>query len=321
MVGSLQVQAAPLSDTSVEGWLARIKAAAQLANFSGTFVVTTNGTASSSRIVHFGQGKDSYERVESLDGPPRVVLRHNEAMHTVWPQSRLVVVEQRATAAGFPSIGATPGARLDSHYRLELHNEGRIAGRDALVLTLVPLDSLRFAHRLWLDQKTHLLLRADVLGTQREVLESSAFTDLTLGVRPQPATVLDAMAPRGTGWRVVRAPMQASNLEQEGWAWTAELPPGFRLVSCVRRPMNLEADDPKAPAAVALQAVFSDGLASVSVFIEDLQPARHTKTSSQRVGATYTVTHQLDRHWITVVGDVPEQTAKRFTTALNRKPR
>jgi sigma-E factor negative regulatory protein RseB len=319
-VAAWPVRATTPDAGSVDAWIARIKAAGLASNFAGTFVVTTEGTASSSRIVHFGQGKDRFERVETLDGPPRLVLRHNDALHTVWPQSRLVVVEQRAVSAGFPSFGETSGVRLDKLYTLEVGSEGRIAGRAALVLTFQPRDQHRFAHRLWVDRKTDLLLRADVLGLQQQVLESSAFTDLTLGVRQQAATILDAMAPRGPGWRVVRAALQTSSLDKEGWAWKGDPMPGFYLVSCVRRPMAPEGDDPRATLASALQAVFSDGLASVSVFVEDLQPARHQKPGAQRTGATQTVTRRIEpSFWITVVGDVPERTAHRFAESLIRK--
>jgi sigma-E factor negative regulatory protein RseB len=313
--------ATPPPDASADAWLARARAAAQAANFSGTFVVTTDGLASSSRIIHFGQGKDSYERVESLDGPQRVVLRHNDAVHTVWPDSRLVLVEQRASSTAFPSIGDTVGAALDAHYRVDVRNEGRVAGRETVVLTLHAVDAHRYTQRLWLDRKTSMLLRSDVIGPRQEVLESSAFTDLALGLRTSPSSVLDGMQPRGPGWRTVRTPMVTSSLEREGWAWNREALPGFRLVSCVRRPVSPEVDDPKAPPPMALQAVFSDGLASVSVFVEDLQPSRHAYNGTQRTGATHTVTQRLDRYWITVVGDVPEPTARRFAASLSRKPR
>ncbi len=311
--------AGPGNDQSVDSWFARIKAATQSASFNGTFVVTGEGAASSSRIVHYGQGKDSFERIEALDGPQRIVLRHNDSVHTVWPQNRVVLIEQRTASGAFPSLGAAAGLRLDDHYRVDASVEGRVAGRDALVLTILPRDEHRFAHRLWVDRKTNLLLRADVLGARQEVLESSSFTDVAIGVRPQPTAVTDSMAPRGPGWRVVRTVMQTSSLDGEGWQWGAGSVPGFRLVSCVRRPMNPESEDGRSPATTALQAVFSDGLASVSVFVEDWHPARHAQEGVLQTGATQTVMKRSGRYWITVVGDVPASTARGFANALQRR--
>jgi sigma-E factor negative regulatory protein RseB len=313
-------------DGSVQGWIDRVRAAGTSTSFQGTFVVTAEGSASSSRIVHFSVGRDSYERVEALDGPPRRQYRHNEVVQTVWPQARLVVVEPRAATASFPSLpdpgaGTPSGSKaIDAWYEVSRHADGRVAGREASVLTLAPRDRIRFAHRLWVDRQTQLLLRADVLGHRGDVLESTAFSDLTVGIRPQPALVLEGMAPPAAPWRVVKASLQGSSLEQEGWRWDATAPgvAGFRLVSCVRRPMQMPPVESPA-AAHAVQSTFSDGLAIVSVFAEEHGSSRHTRELTQQIGATHTLTRRVHNAWITVVGDIPAMTAQRFADAFTRR--
>ena len=70
---------------------------------------------------------------------------------------------------------------------------------------------------------------------------------------------------------------------------------------------------------VVLQAIYSDGLTHVSLFIEPFQAQRHQAELNAAIGATHTLMVRLDDHWVTVVGDVPADTLKRFVTALTRK--
>jgi sigma-E factor negative regulatory protein RseB len=208
------------------------------------------------------------------------------------------------------------------HYELRREGEARIAGRDATVLLLEPRDTLRYAQRLWADRATGLMLRADVMslaapGQERGILESTAFSEINIGVRPQPDAVLQVLRnPRGLdGYRVVRPQQQRTELEAEGWALARPVV-GFRLVGCVRRGMEVGGSS-----AQVLQAVFSDGLTHVSLFAEPFQPERHRSELQALQGATGTVMLRRGEHWITVVGDVPPATLKLFANALERRAR
>lgn len=309
------VQAAE-PQNGVDDWYARIRAAAASNSYVGHYVVTSDGTASSVRITHYGQGRDSFERIESLDGVPRVVLRHNETVHTVWPRDRVTVVEQRSQLGSFPAPAQATGQRLDDHYRIGSVEAGRVAGREAEVVTIQGRDEWRYGHRLWVDTSTRLLLRTDVLAGRDVVLASAAFTDLTLGIKPQPGLVTAAMKARADNWQMLSSPVQPTTLQAEGWR-IEPLPPGYRLLSSVRRPLQTT---PKgAPAGgTALQAVYTDGLASVSVFLED-GGGSGPPSGMLQTGATTTVMQQRERFRVTVVGDVPVQTARRFAEVVQRK--
>lgn len=304
--------------SSVDDWLARVREAASTHSFAGNYVVTGDGTASSSRISHFPQGRDSFERIEALDGEPRIVLRHNDTVHTVWPRERVTVVEQRSALDTFPSlVPASSGIRLDDYYKVASVTPGRVAGRDAQVVLVGALDDYRYSQRLWVDTQTRLLLRADTLGPQQQVLESAAFTELSIGVKAQPESVRQAMRSRSTPWRTVHADLRPTTLDAEGWKLDPPVK-GFRLTSCVRRPLDPVAGDGRSPNSSALQAIYSDGLASVSVFLED-QPSPPPRDGTMQIGATYTVRTLRERHLVTVVGDVPPMSARRFAEALLRR--
>jgi sigma-E factor negative regulatory protein RseB len=307
---------APAGD--VRAWLLRIHEAASRQNFNGTFVVSGGGAVSSARIAHFCEGPNQFERSEALDGQARHVFRHNDVVTTLWPASKTAMVEQRDLLAQFPALLQAADDRVADFYDVRPQGADRVAGRDANVLLVKPRDNHRYGYRLWADQASGLLLRADVLGERNEVLESSAFSDVSIGVKPQPESVLQPMR-RLDGYRVVRPVLMPTRLETEGWAMRPSAP-GFRQVSCVKRPID-GAEGTGTASPQVLQTIFSDGLTYVSLFIEPFDPQRHTRPMLAAVGPTQTLMLQQGDWWITVVGDVPPATLRMFAKALERSKR
>lgn len=300
----------------VRAWLLRIHEAASKRNFQGTFVVSGGGAVSSARIAHYYEGRNQFERIETLDGQARHVFRHNDVVHTVWPASRVAVVEQSQSLMSFPGLLQAGDDRIVDHYDVRMQGVDRVAGHDANVLLVKPKDGLRFGYRLWAEKVSGLLLRADVLGDHGEVLETSAFSEVTIGTRPQPETVLQPMK-RLDGYRVVRPVLVPTRLEEEGWS-LHEAAPGFRLVSCVRRPMEGLPGEADGDGPPVLQVIYADGLTYVSIFIEPFNAQRHTRQMMASVGATQTLMRRQGNWWITAVGDVPVTTLKMFAKGLER---
>ncbi len=308
--------AAPASE--VRAWLLRIHDAASRRNFQGTFVVSGAGGVASARIAHFWDGPNQYERIESLDGRQRKVFRHNDIVHTLWPGSQVAMIEQRGQISSFPALLQAGDDRIADWY--EVRDEGieRVAGHEANVIVVKPRDGLRYGYRLWADRASGLLLRADVLGESGKVLETSAFSDVAIGIRPQPDSVLNAMR-QLDGYRVVRPVLTPTRLDAEGWV-VRQVAPGFRRVSCVSRQIDTPVEsgnDPPLPPVI--QTIYSDGLTYVSVFIEPFRPDRHARPMFATMGATATLSRRLGDWWITVVGDTPPATLKLFAASLERK--
>lgn len=309
---------APAQAQEVRAWLLRIHEAASRHNFQGTFVVSGGGAVSSARIAHYCEGKNQFERSESLDGQARLVYRHNDVVHTVWPASRVVLVEQRTLLASFPALLQAGDDRIVDFYDVYPQGADRVAGLEANVLLVKPKDGYRYGYRLWADQASGLLLRADVLGERGEMLETSAFSDVAINVKAQPESVLQPMK-KLEGYRVLRPALTPTRLEAEGWA-VRQPAPGFRQVSCVKRPMEgTGVVDKDSAEHQVLQTIYSDGLTYVSVFIEPFNPQLHTRPMLASVGATQTLMQQQGDWWITVVGDVPPATLRTFAKGLERR--
>ncbi|MDP2007044.1 MAG: MucB/RseB C-terminal domain-containing protein [Rubrivivax sp.] len=314
-------EAAALPAADARAWLTRIRGAANTANYQGTMVFSIGGTVSSSRVGHYAVADQTYEHLEALDGRQQRILRHNDTVHTLWPQSRVAVIEKREIRAAWSTTPQQVDPQALDRYEFRREGVARVAGRDALVLMLQPRDALRFPQRLWADEATGLVLRADVIGlpdgtvVAPAVLESTQFSEVAIGVKPRPDLVLQELrnARSLDGWRVVRPQQQRTELEAEGWVLQRPVS-GFELASCVLRGMQTAGDQ-----SPVLQAVFTDGLTHVSLFIEPFQPKRHRGELRAQQGATGTLMTRRGEHWVTVVGDVPAPTLKLFAEAVERR--
>ena len=318
--GALAQAPAVLSVTEARDWLARIHDAARRGNYRGTMVLSAGGAMSSSRVWHYCVGDATYARTEALDGRQHRIYRVNNEVQTVFPQERVAIVERSDLLAQVPTTPQDVGPQALEHYELKSEGLARVAGRDALVFMLQPRDELRYAQRVWADRASGLMLRADVLGpgsgAGRQLLESAAFSEIEIGMKP-PADAHTQAVPRLDGYRVQRPQSQRTQLEAEGWNLVRP-PVGFRLTGCVKRPLQGLTDGSGDDEPV-LQAIFTDGLAHVSAFIETHNARRPRSEMQAHQGATTTVVVRRQDHWITVVGDAPAATLKQLAGALERR--
>jgi sigma-E factor negative regulatory protein RseB len=317
MAGTAAVTEGLPSDA--RGWLARVQSAAVSRNYQGTMVFTTGGIVSSSRVAHFCVGDQVYERIEALDGKQRQIFRFNQLVHTVWPKAGVAVIETRNLPTGLPSSTQSVEPRALDQYELKAEGAERVAGREAYVFVMAPRDDLRFAQRMWADQETGLMLRSEVIGPDHAVLESSGFSEIEIGVPARPETVLEPIR-RLEQLRVLRPVQTPTQLDRQGWSMTQTVP-GFHLASCVTRTVSPHgpAEGPLSTSEVT-QALFSDGLTQVSMFIERFDSVRHRHSLQAHFGATHSLSTRRGEHWITVMGDVPPVTLQRFVEALERRP-
>jgi sigma-E factor negative regulatory protein RseB len=314
---------APLSAASGEsagdlrGWLVRIHDAAARSSYVGTFVNSTGTSVISTRVGHYCEGKNTLERFDALDGEPRSMLRINDEVRTLWPRYRVAVIEPVDPRAAFPALVSGSEKHIPEFYELHVQPMERIAGHDADRLLLKARDDNRFDHLIWVDHATGLLLRVDVQVAGR-TLESSGFSDVNIGVKPDAAAVYTELH-RADGYHVVKPAIEHTKLQAEGWVMQAgTLPAGFQALDCVRRALNMPGET--AGQAKVLQAIWSDGITHVSLFIEPFQPQRHRTEGLTVIGATHTLTRRVNDMWLTAVGDVPPAALEQFVRALERKP-
>jgi sigma-E factor negative regulatory protein RseB len=299
-----------LEPTDPIAWLDRIARAARQLNYTGTFVYQHGDQVETSRITHYFDRTGEYEKLETLDGPKREIIRNNNEILTYDIDHRVLKREKRAPRRNFPNLLPDQLASLTENYQLRREEHERIAGYDALALVLQPRDGYRYGHKLWADAATGLLLKARMMDDSDRVVEQFVFTQLIIGtsvtrdsVRPSVSNMSD--------WR--REPSGPESSEQADTGWTVKSQPiGFKKVMEMKRFKN----GAQAPVA---HLVYSDGLAAVSVFIEPLPTNRKIQEGLTHQGAVNIFTRPLPDQLVTVLGEAPAVTVKQMANSVSLK--
>ena len=309
-------EAPNLASFGVVEWLQRLHTASRERSYVGTFVVSASaGNLSSARIWHACEGDLQLERVEALTGPARSTFRRNDHIMTFLPDTKVVKSEKRESLELFPNLLGAPDSSIADFYGVRVLGHDRVAGFDTDVISLVPRDSLRFGYRIWSEHRSGLVVKLQTVDGDGKVVEQSAFSELQLDA-PVKVHALSQMMQSTAGYRVEKSELERTTSMAEGWALKTPVA-GFKPTSCYRRVMGGAGARER-----TVQWTFSDGLASVSLFIEPYDAQRQPQEVVLMLGATYTMTRRLvDKGgdwWLTVVGEVPPQTLDTFAQSLVR---
>ncbi len=298
---------------SLGAWLTRMQDASRSRAYAGTFVVAAGASLSSARIWHVCDGQQQVERVESLTGPARSTFRRNDRVLTFLPQSHVVVVERRESLGPFALVSQADESAIADRYGATLVGQGRVAGFDADVLELRPRDDWRFGYRVWSEKKSGLVVKLQTIDGSGKVLEQAAFSELDLNA-PVSLDQLTAMMENTRGYQVEKPLALETTQGAEGWIMRNPVA-GFKPGSCFSR---IAGSPTPAQQRSTTQCVYSDGLASVSLFVEVFDPSRHARAGFWATGATHALARRMGDWWLTVVGEVPVRTLVAFAQGLER---
>lgn len=303
------------------GWLERMSYSLEYLNYEGTLIQLQGTDAAVMRIVHRVENGVRTERITAMDEVGREIIRRGDEVTCILPDQQAVLVGIRSEERW----GTSPlreqlagDVRFDSrYYRLALATGGKLVGRDTRLVTVRPTDSYRYGYRVWLDHATAIPLKVQIAGDDGVVVEQLLFADISLPERipasaVAPSRIIDsytwqrppirAVPPSGTGPAVAVDP----------GAWRVEaVPPGFSL----RAVRSQRAEGTALPME---HLVYSDGVASVSVFVEAGVAAAEQGVGPSRMGAANAYTTMTGGFLITAVGEVPVRTVE--TMALSARP-
>jgi sigma-E factor negative regulatory protein RseB len=291
-------------DPAPAQWLERMNHALTTRNYDGTFTHWQGGRVEMLRIIHRVEDGVVSERLASLDGSGREFIRTGANLTCYLPDRRTVLVEQRPPQeplVGFPTVND----QTASFYDIREVGRTRYNRRDTHVITVSPKDEYRYGYRLWIDDSTAMPLRTQLCDARGHVIEQIVFAELKLSSRIADAEFKPDVSTAGFQWLRNDAPPQPPPTAA-ALAWSAmRLPPGFRMT--MRSAQTL----PGSPALVD-HMVFSDGFASVSVFVETQQApgAQSAEPESAAVGSSSAFSTMVDGHKVTAVGEVPPQTVR-----------
>ncbi|HSD74499.1 MAG TPA: MucB/RseB C-terminal domain-containing protein [Steroidobacteraceae bacterium] len=289
------------AEVDARTWLERMNRALATRNYDGTFFHLRNGKVETLRIIHRVDKGKVAERLVSLDSG-REIVRNDKELTCYLPDQRRILVEPRQDPG--PLLGTLPDfdAAVTENYKLEKLPSAQLLGRKTQVIAVNPNDAYRFGYRLWIDDETALPLKTQLCDERGNVVEQVLFANITLPDSIPMSAVRSQVDVRGLQWVKQPAPTQASAAVVQLWR-AGKVPPGFRLTATNTQLM----DGSTSPVA---HLVYSDGLASVSVFIETKSPDREQLNGLARVGSAFAFSTTVRGHQVTAVGEVPAQTVQ-----------
>ncbi|MDP2326198.1 MAG: MucB/RseB C-terminal domain-containing protein [Gammaproteobacteria bacterium] len=294
------------------GWLDRMGYALEYLNYEGTLVQMQGADAAVMRVVHRVESGVPTERITAMDETGREIIRRGEDVTCILPDQQAVLVDRRGNTnqATSPLREQFSGTVHfdDRYYRLAVASGGSLVGRETHLVTVRPTDGYRYGYRLWLDRATAMPLKVQIAGDDDIVVEQLLFSDISLPDRIPASSVQPSVPMDRFTWRRSPSPAAVGAVPVAGSgeaAWTVTvLPPGFRL----RAVRAQRAEPGEAPLD---QLVYSDGVASVSVFIEAVVAAAEQGSEGpSHIGAANAYTTVIKGHLVTAVGEVPVRTVE-----------
>jgi sigma-E factor negative regulatory protein RseB len=302
---------------SLRQWLDAISQSRRERSYEGTFVYRCNEQLVSLSIVHASAADGSREKLVVLNGPEQHMFNERNERNERSANNPLslsgMTGHNVAMSPGFNS-DALSDEQFQKYYRMTLGPNDRVAGRATRVIHIQPRDEYRYGFNLWVDSEAGLVLRSDMLGSKNQIVEQILFTGIRYIPSPEALKLIGGASAVSSDQHAKAAAVQpevvSNTTDRQTWL-VERMPAGFSQTESLA-PSNAS------PTAPRRHLVFTDGLASVSVFIEKFtgDPVR----GLQRVGAMNAFREVVDGHQITVMGDVPSATVKLMGESVRMRP-
>ena len=293
-------------------WLKKIAAASRQINYAGTFVYQHGRKVETSRIAHRVDAGGEYEKLETLDGPAREIVRNNDNITCYLPDAKTVIIEKRTTRQ-FPAMLPEQWSDIAENYTAIKEGQDRVAGYDCQVIALEPKDNLRYGHKFCAELTSGLPLRARTINEKGEVVDLFAFTQLTIGGGFNKDLLKSRFASKSGSWHVERSEFdQKESGVTSGWVLKSPLA-GFKKLTEMRRSIAGRQSQ-------VSHIVYSDGLAAVSVFVETM-PKSPPPSGPTYQGAVNMYVTSMSGQMVTVVGETPARTVKQIAESIAPRER
>ncbi len=289
------------ADESARTWLENMGKAVDQLNYRGTFVHSLHNQIETMEVLHKLEQGRVYERMTSLSGAAREFVRQGEEIQCILEARQEVVVDlwqdQNPLLTSLPRYTD----ELSNYYEFEvLPGSRRVAGRETIGLAIVPRDQYRYGYRLWLDRETTMPLMSDSVDSEGNLIETLQFTSIEYNPTFAENAFQPTLNTQDFNWIKPAGEPSRQGLSNTTWH-AADVPTGFTLsVSRVEGDGETRVE----------HHVYSDGLATVSVFAEPRSPGQEGISGSTRLGVTNAFGRLEGDFQITVVGEVPPDTVK-----------
>jgi sigma-E factor negative regulatory protein RseB len=304
--GAMLNAAAQTSDELVD----RMVNATKNLNYGGTFVYARSNNMDVMRILHKRDSNGEREKLVTLTGHAREIIRNNDTVTCIFPDKQEVMVE-RTRPQGFTSRIPETIDLIAAHYDFSTISEERVAGRDAWVVKITPKDEFRYGYQLWIDRKNYLLLKSEMQDEQGSSLETVMFTEIQVLNSIEDDQFLPSISGNEYTWHQFNQSEvlnENNQIVSNGWqvSW---MPDGFRQ-SATNGSMSSNMD------ASMEHMLFTDGVSTVSIFIERMNNVNPINNGALKIGGVNVYSTTTSGYQVTAIGEVPQPTVIRMADSI-----
>jgi sigma-E factor negative regulatory protein RseB len=293
---------------SPRAWLERMSSAMSQMTYQGTFVYVQGDDVATMRITHVSDRDGVRERLVSVSGPRREVLRDSNGVRWVLGDDRSVLEDSGFNRTFFPELPLDQREETDRSYTLKFGDNGRIAGFTARNIKIVPRDNYRYGYSLWLEEHSGLLLKWELINSDRKPLAKLMFTEIRIGSEVDPDELRPSSELKKFKTVASELPTGRAGAKSAPRWQPSRLPPGFQLTG--HRMFGQQGQ------GLYEHLIYSDGLAAVSVYVESEGANSGQSPGMSRLGTTHAYSRHAEDILITVVGDVPPVTVEFIAKAV-----
>lgn len=294
---------------TVEDWINKMSNSSHQGNYQGTFVFWRDQKLEAMHISHASKSGKVWVSLKSLNGEPRQLIHKNGEVISIFPNKQLVSINEMTSNLPFHPDLPKDIKQLNKHYELSMLGQERIANRDTQIILVKPKDGYRYGFKYWLDKDTGLMLRCDVINEEKKALEHMMFTDFEYLQSPPKGAFKETVIP--SNFKILTQDETQTLKADDNWV-AKQLPKGFMLTKNILKPMRKKQESVQ-------QLVFSDGLASVSVFIDHNENAAHRLDGHTKMGSINAFGLMMDKFQVTAIGEVPSETVKLIAESIRHR--
>ena len=281
--------------------LQQMETANQTLSYQLSYILIKKQAIEPLRYQHAILDGKPYAHLMYLSGAPREVIQRGKEISYFEQGLTPFTIDSRHMVGALPPMLNTDIEQLVPYYDFISMGQAREAGALCNVVRVVPKDGKRYSYLLWIDVKNNLLLRANLLDRDGESLEQylAVSFDVTPKITQSLLQLNSVSLPP-----VMPLPTQSLTLN---WK-TNWLPRGFVNISQSRhRLMNTE--------QLVESQIYSDGLFHFSIYVSP-PSAVNIETQLLRQGRRSLATVKINKQEVTVIGDIPPNTARRIAESV-----
>lgn len=295
----------------VKEWLDKMAAAEQFLNYEGTFIYTNGPQVETMQIVHGFDKHGERERMSSLTGDVREIIRDEKHLVSVLPVRKKVLIESRGKQLSSPAKLLEGLEQSEAYYEYSLKGAERIAGHNCQILSIYPKDNFRYGYRLCIEIETGILLKSLTQDHAGKTHEQMMFTSISMPEFIETDQFHSVMHKDDFDLKQSPDTLGEKTLAKPDRRWMiGELPPGFRITEEAMRQIASS----KQPVQ---HIIIDDGLASISTFIAPSQKDELVAEGIFRSGGLNAYTRLIANHTVTVIGEVPEKTIRFIAESIS----